>query len=240
MGTRIKLIFLILCVAGGAHAQSYVFGIKGGPVIATQNWNNFQRNPLFAGHAILSIETWAEDDPNSLFAQIGYHERGSSLRQNFINPTTGFSPQTNSFKFRNAGLTIGAKRKIRMGTWSPYYTLGIRGEYTFSTNLDEFVDKNFTSITTYPLNEFVEHWTYGIYAGGGTEFEISEFIGAVVELSVLPDLGRQYYQPALNDVSVYNPYTGTTTRGLSEKTIRNVSLEISFGLRFLRKVEYID
>lgn len=241
MGKKIKIILAILCISIGLNAQSYVFGVKGGPVIATQNWNNFQRNPLIDLHGILSIETWGEDDPNVLFAQLGYHTRGSSLRQNFItNPTSGFRPQTSAFKFRNLALTIGAKRRIRIGTFTPYYSVGIRGEYTVTTNLDEFVDQNFTAPTSYPLNEFVNNWNYGIYGGGGVEFSFTEYIGGVLELSVNPDLSRQYFQPPLSDVSIYNPFTGQTTRGLPEREIRNVTLEITLGLRFLRKVEYID
>jgi len=240
MEKKTKIIIGILCISFTLSAQSYVFGVKGGPVIATQNWNNFQRNPLIDLHGIFSIETWGEDDPNVLFAQIGYQTRGSSLRQVFINPTSGFNPQTRSFKFRNLALTVGAKRRIRLGTLTPYYSIGLRGEYTVNTNLDEFVDQNFTAPTSYPLNEFVNKWNYGLYGAGGVEFSFTEYIGAVLELSVNPDLSRQYFQPPLNDVSIYNPFTGQTTRGLPEREIRNVTLEITLGLRFLRKVEYID
>jgi len=214
--------------------------VKGGPLIGTQNWNNSQRGPLISGHVILGVESWQEDDLNSLFAQIGYHNRGSSLRQVFLNPTTGFNPQSRSFVFRNLALTVGAKRRISLGTWRPFYSVGLRGEYTLGTNLDEFQDDNFTAPTAYPLNEFVMPWNYGIYAGGGTELKLTEYIGAVFELSVNPDLSRQYFQPPLNNVSIYNPWNGQTQTSLRERTIRNVSLEFTVGLRFLRKVVYID
>jgi hypothetical protein len=235
------IIFIILCLASiKQEAQSFVFGFKGGPVIATQNWSNFQRDPLFDLHGIAFIETWAEDSPNILFAQIGYHARGSSLRQIFVNPATGFIPQTRSFRFRNLALTVGAKKKLSMGTWSPFYTVGLRGEYTVSTNLDEFVDQNFTSRTAYPLNEFVRKFNYGIYVGGGTEFAINDLIGVVMELSVNPDLSRQYFQPPLTNVYNPNPFNGQSTINLSEREIRNVTLELTFGFRFLRQVVYYD
>lgn len=240
MEIKFKTIVFLLFIASSVGAQSYVYGIKGGPVIGTQNWNNNQRLPLISGHLIASVETWSEDDPNVLFAQLGFHNRGSSLRQLFVNPNSGFIPQSRSFEFRNLALTVGAKRRIRIGTWSPYYTVGLRGEYTVNTNLQEFQDDNFTAPTTYPLNEFVNKWNYGLYGGGGTEFQFTEYIGAVLELSVNPDLSRQYFQPPLNNISIYNPFTGQTTTSLRERTIRNVSLEITLGLRFLRKVEYID
>ncbi|WP_235297579.1 hypothetical protein [Portibacter marinus] len=232
-------VFAVL-ISFPIFGQSTVYGIKGGPLIGIQNWNNSQRGPLLSGHVIVSAETWSEEDLNSLFAQLGYHNRGSSIRQLFINPNTGFNPQSRAFVFSNVGLTVGAKRRIRAGTWSPFYSVGIRGEYTIRTNLDEFQDDNFTAPTAYPLNEFVEPWNYGLYAGGGTELRLTEYIGAVFELSVNPDLSRQYFQPPLNNVSIYNPWTGQTITSLRERTIRNVTLEFTVGLRFLRKVVYID
>ena len=241
MQTEIRTIIiasLLLIFSFSTEAQSFIFGVKGGPVIATQNWSNFQRNPLLDGHGIVFIETWAEGDPNVLFAQLGYHTRGSSLRQIFVNQNLGFNPQTRSFRFRNLALTIGAKRRhLFTDRYNVFYSVGIRGEYNISTNLDEFVASNISAPTTYPLNQFVVPFTYGIYGGGGAEFEISDLIGAVVELSVNPDLSRQYFQPPLNNV--INPVNGMIV-SLREKEIRNISIEISFGFRFLRKVVYID
>ncbi len=231
-------IFSLLALNG--YCQSYVFGIKGGPVIATQNWSGFQTNPLINFHAIASIETWGEDDPNVLFAQLGYHTRGSSLRQVFVNPTIGFNPQTRAFKFNNLALTVGAKKRLSMGEISPFYSVGIRGEYNLSTNLEEYRLQNQTAISTYPLNEFVNKFTYGLYLGGGAEFAFMDLIGAVAEISVNPDLGRQYFQPPLTGVINPNPGNGQPIVNLSEREIRNITIEITVGLRFLRKVVYYD
>ena len=222
----------------GGKAQSFVFGFKGGPVMATQNWSSFQREPLFDLHGIAFIETWGEDDPNALFAQLGYHTRGSSLRQLFVNPTLGFVPQSRSFKFRNLAATVGGKRKFYLtDKIDGYYSLGIRGELNINTNLDEFRLQNQTAITSYPLNEFVRPFTYGVYAGGGFEFKIAELVGVMAELSVNPDLNRQYFQPPLTNV--LDPVTGMT-RNLQEREIRNITLELSIGIRLLRKVIYVD
>lgn len=241
MEIKIRKVIVMLCLVLSSmslSSQSFVFGFKGGPVIATQNWSNFQRNPLIDFNGIAFIESWSEGDPNVLFAQIGYHTRGSSLRQVFLNPSIGFIPQTRSFKFRNLALTVAAKRRqFTNDKYSVFYSLGIRGEYNISTNLDEFLANNATSITTYPINEFVVPFTYGVYAGGGIEFEIMELIGAVAEVSLNPDLSRQYFQPPLTNV--INPVTGMQTN-LQEREIRNITLEISVGMRFLRKVVYID
>ena len=137
-------------------------------------------------------------------------------------------------------LTVGAKRRISMGTFKPFYSVGIRGEYTLRTNLDEFRLQNSTAISTYPINEFVRKFNYGIYVGGGVEYEIRELIGAVVEISVNPDLSRQYFQPPLTGVINPNPFNGQSVVDLAQREIRNVTLEVTLGLRFLRKVEYID
>ena len=237
---KILFIAILSSLSISVSSQSYVFGIKGGPLLATQDWSGFQRGPLVNFHAIASIESWREDDPNVLFAQLGYHTRGSSLRQVFINPFSGFTPQTRAFKFNNLALTVGAKKRISMGIWSPFYSVGIRGEYNISTNLDEFVDQNYTAPTSYPVNEFVRKFTYGIYVGGGTEFEFADLIGAVFEVSINPDLNRQYFQPPLKNVYSPNPFNGQTLIDLPEREIRNITVEITLGLRFLRKVEYYD
>ncbi len=234
------IIFLIgfwIFSTGLISGQSTVFGFKGGPVIATQSWSTFQRQPLLDLHGILFIESWGEDEPNAFFAQIGYHTRGSSLRQVFVNPTIGLSPQTRSFKFHNLALTVAAKRKLRFDRFTPYYTVGLRGEYNISTNLNEFRLQNTTAITSYPQDEFVVPFTYGLYAGGGFEFNFTELIGGQIEVSVNPDLSRQYFQPPLSNV--IDPVTGRPV-SLSEREIRNTTLEISLGLRFLRKVVYVD
>ena len=61
-------------------AQSFVFGPKFGPVIGTQKWEGFQKDPLLDFHGMLFIESYSEENSGSLFAQLGYHRRGSALR----------------------------------------------------------------------------------------------------------------------------------------------------------------
>ncbi|MBK7609439.1 MAG: hypothetical protein IPI18_20680 [Saprospiraceae bacterium] len=52
------------------------------------------------------------------------------------------------------------------------------------------------------------------------------------------DITKQYYQPQIdNIIDIYRP--GNTT-SIGEKSIKNVTLELSFGIYFNRKVEYID
>jgi len=225
------LIFAsIFCTAQG----SFWFGPKFGPAIGTQMWNNIDQQPLFKYHAAFFVESFAEEeDSGSLFAQLGYHKRGSAIRQRGFN----FDVFSTGFEFNNASLQLGAKRFLPLESKNrAYYSFAARLEYTINTNLDDFANSQFASF--YPFETFVNKWNYGLSIGAGYSIEISEKIGVFFEATIHPDLSYQYQQPALNNVVVPSPFGGSAT--LSERQIRNLSLEISFGLNFLRKVEYID
>jgi hypothetical protein len=78
----------------------------------------------------------------------------------------------------------------------------------------------------------------GFSIGGGIELALSELVGCQVQLSVNPDVTPQYRQNAIPNVldqcnpgNVYN---------IEERRIRNTTVEISVGLRLLRKVVYVD
>ena len=83
----------------------------------------------------------------------------------------------------------------------------------------------------------MRRWNYGIIAGGGIEFMFSELVGGLVELTINPDLSQQYFQNAFTYNSNIN---GQQQRTIGERRIRNVSIELSVGFRFLRIVEYVD
>ena len=71
-----KLIILgiLLAIFQSSNAQSYAFGLKGGPTIGLQRWNNYQGNdPLIAYHLVSFVETAGEQDQGALFAELGYH-----------------------------------------------------------------------------------------------------------------------------------------------------------------------
>ena len=110
----------------------------------------------------------------------------------------------------------------------------MRGEYTLGTNLSEYV--RFQS-AYYPIDDFVRKLNYGVTVGGGWDFEFSELIGGLIELTVNPDLSNQYEQQPIPNV--INPFNGQTVT-LRERKVRNLTFEVKFGLRFMRKVEYID
>ena len=221
---------------------SFYFGFKGGPSIGFQKWNAFERDPLFRYHGVAFIES-ATEDKVALFAQAGYHLRGSAIRtQPVFFDNRDFPGFSIPFEFRNAALSLGAKQKFDLGISNKfYYLIGIRGEYTISTQLrPDGISEDNPYFLTYPFEEFVNKINYGLIAGGGIEFTLSEFVGILLELSVSPDFSRQYRQPEIPNVIQPFPQGGSNTTTLREREIVNTTFEISIGFRFLRKVEYID
>jgi len=103
----ISCLFFLFILNSSFTQSGYHFGVKGGLSLASQNWNNSERRFLLTNHVNLFIESRDPDDKGSLFAQIGYHTRGSSIRISLLN--AGFD---DGYTFKNASLLIGAKRKI--------------------------------------------------------------------------------------------------------------------------------
>jgi hypothetical protein len=240
-------ILLIALCATQLSAQSYVFGAKGGLSVGNQSWNEGERNLLYKYHGIGFIETVPTTGNLSVFAQLGYHIRGSAIRTRpykWIDPNT-FSlidlPATlTEFQFKNIALTVGTKQKDALKIKNAFYGLGIRAEYTVGTSLG---NSNYIGyFVQYPVAENVKHFNYGVYLSGGMEFPFSEFIGGVVELSISPDISRQYFSPEIRNVIIRNEYderNGQTVT-LPAQTIRNVTIELSLGIKFLRKIIYVE
>ena len=245
--------FLLFCLftafAISTQAQSYAFGIKGGLTIGTQRWDqSFDRSPLFRYHGIVFIESVEEDSRFSLFAQAGYHLKGSAIRTfpvTFQRPDGSFAQLPSNaipFEFRNISVTAGGKQKFDLGLSSSlYYLLGIRGDYTLSTQLrPSFIEEDDPYAFIYPFDDFVNKFNYGIIVGGGIEFPFSEYVAGVLELTVNPDFSKQYNQPEIRNVINPNPGGGNNLITIPERQITNLTMEITLGIRFLHKIEYID
>lgn len=229
-----------------ATAQGYAFGAKGGLAIGQQAWSSggsATNNLLFKYHGAAFIESVSASDKGQsvLFAQLGYHLRGSAFR---YRSGTAYDPSGNivkidgfkqEFIFKNIGLILGAKRRGILGKERAFYTVGLRGEYTVGTNLEDTPQNPFY-ISTYPEKEFVRKFQYGLTLSGGYEFPFSELAGGFIEFSIHPDLSQQYFR------GEYPAYDGFLKQNVIVPTqaIRNISFEISIGFRFLRKVEYVD
>lgn len=239
---RCLLLFTaLLFIISSAQSQGTVFGVKGGPSLAFQKWNNFDRDPLFAYHIMTYVESLPEyPDDLTLFAQVGYHQRGSALRfrrQSVRDGNGSFVTVrafSQRFKFNNIALSLGAKQRFNSNdTYSLYYMLGIRGEYTLNTNLFSLDDENIPNqlIAFYPVDDLVRKFNGGIIVGAGIEFNFAEYIGGLIELTFNQDFTKQYEQL---------PVRLSTGSILQETIIRNSTIELTLGIRLLRKVEYID
>ncbi len=243
------LLVILLCLAAQiVSAQSYAFGLKAGLCIGNQRWTGFgNRSLLYKPCGILFIETADEGNKFALFAQSGFHQKGSALRYfggSFNNPATGkletYEGSRTEYVFNNLTLALGGKQKFDWNGYKLYYLLGIRGDYTLKTNLPPSTNlQNFYTYT--PKSDYVNRFNYGMTVGGGTEFKISEYISGLLELSVNPDFSRQYYDPPYPNRRIFDPSTGQFVIGtLPEQSIRNLTFEITLGIKFLRKIEYID
>jgi len=208
----------------------FYFGPKVGPTIGFQQWNGFERQPMINFHAAGFIETIDEDFRGSLYGQFGYHTRGSSIL-----PPGSFSARNQSFVFRNLSLTLGIKKRLLTKTLStPYYFVGLRADYNVSNNLEEIQSSNTGTQGSffYPFPTFVRKVTYGLSFGGGIEFLGSELIQPVLELTISPDVSNQYQAEPISGVTNFLGQTVT----VPARNIKNLTLEVSLIVRFMRKV----
>jgi hypothetical protein len=249
---KIKMFFFIaftmLWMRYELDAQSYAFGIKGGVTAGTQKWDNsFQREPLFRYHLAGFIESHSDQDKFSVYAQAGYHIKGSSIRTfaQVIQTPTGFKSingSNNPFEFKNISLVLGGKQKydFRHST-KVYYSLGIRGDYTIGSQLrPEGIDESNSYFFIYPFDEFVNKFNYGVMAGGGIQFDFTDLVGGFIEININPDFSYQYNQPEIRNVRNPNPLSSTSSITIPQRQITNTTFELTFGIRFLHKIIYVD
>ncbi|MEL6667583.1 MAG: hypothetical protein AAFY36_01565 [Bacteroidota bacterium] len=221
----------------------YLFGVKGGVTLGTQNWGSFEREPLIGYHGDLFIESLPELEKFSLWAQLGYHQRGSSLQRQIGASVTGqvFTTPAQSFIFENIVLGLGGKQVFAyLGAADAYWLLGLRAEYNIDTNLDEF-DRisDFAQRRFFPFEsyDFINRFVFGVSVGAGLSFPLGESTDVLLELNIQPDFTLQYNQPEIGNV--INPFTSVPT-SIPARQIRNISIELSAGFRFRRRIIYID
>ncbi len=239
------LLFLLATIQLSSAQVFVAYALKGGPTLATQRWDNFEQSPLLGYHADLQVERLDYSSPTSLYASLGYHQRGSAIRSRafrFVDPVTGqetsFRPQTLKFVFSNVGLTLGGKQHYAVGSNRGFVSLGLRGEYNVATDFGDTDDANvnFGYGLAYPDDAFVRDFTYGVDVGVGLELPLSGKLDALFELRISPDVSQQYDQPPLQ---FFSPITGNNESG-GQRSINNVSIELSVGLRLLPDAVYED
>jgi hypothetical protein len=229
-----------------SDAQSYYFNVKGGLTLGQQSWDNavHQNGLLFAFHGALGLETFTETG-SSLMMQLGYQPRGSAIRYQSgygvdqAGKVFTLPAQTINFEFDNVALIVGFKNKGVLGSADAYYTLGLRAEYTVSTTLQE-PGNSFSYYGVYPNTSGVNKWNYGLTLGGGYEFKFSELVGGFVELNVHPDVSKQYFTPSYQGYVYDYIAQKQTIQTLPEQSIRNLTFEVSVGVKFLRKVVVVE
>jgi hypothetical protein len=235
-----KIIFIVAILLGtliNGFSQSFWFGPKGGLAMNNQNWGSgssslsFGRDPMFSFNGDLFVESYDEAKKGALYAQLGYHTRGSALR--FFSFNNSFNSLA-KYKFNNLVLELGAKKSLNLGKeFEPYFIMGIRGEYTVSDNLNSF-----SIFSTIVNSDYTRRFNYGVTIGGGFEMVMSELSNVFLEFSLQPDLSFQYEQFPIPDIP--NPWFPNERINLPLTQVRNLSIEAKVGVKFLRKVEYID
>lgn len=230
-----KLLFA-LALSGwcfALQAQSFVFGAQGGLTLGTQQWNGFDRSVLVRYHADAFIESWNEANKVSVIALLGYHVRGSTLKTydwyDPDYPDEKYEGSVTAMEFHNAALTFGVKQKFPFGLDNrAYYMLGVRGEYTISTDFESFFEY---------LEGAQNNFLFGMSFGAGLEIPFSRYVGGTFQISVHPDFTKQLF--LLPQDTGFTDQSGNEII-IPEQNITNLSFEISLGIRFLREVIYID
>ena len=228
----ISISFLFLLVQE-AQTQSYAFGLKLGPTLGIQQWNGSNsRQPLVRYHATAFIESAPVENNYGLFAQLGYHEVGSSVRTNsFVNPQTGtfFPSRSYPLGFRNIHASVGAKKKqLFRDKGYLYYGFGLRGEFNINMYSTGYLQG---------YEGFQNRLTYGFLVNTGIEFPFGEFVSGIVELSIGPDFSKQINIGPID--TGYNNSNGNPII-INSTEVTNIFVELSVGMRFLHKITYVE
>lgn len=216
---------------GGLGSGGYAYGIKGGPTVANQTWNNFQRNALIAYHADLFLEvlgSWKEKgnttQRSSFQAQLGYHQKGSTFRNVFFFDQNNNRVRIPSNFFHNVSLGLLGKGAFKIQEKSlAYYAIGLTLDYTVSYQLVGLG-------ATTGVNRF----TYGVWFGGGYEWNLGNSPWAFfVETNINPDISRQVFIPAGLPTQYSDPVSGQRIL-TTEQKVNNLVFELSAGFKLNR------
>jgi Outer membrane protein beta-barrel domain len=233
------ITFLFLSLLG--YGQSYYWGVKGGPTIGTQAWNgDNQRDPLISYQGDLFYETISEEGSSAFFMSGGLHVRGSkiitraSTYTNSAGMAVSYPSTSTSFQFRNITVILGIKKYFASKLRTLYYDFGLRAEYNISNNLTDYNSYIFSAY--YPIKDNVNKFVYGLTLGGGIDIPLNEKVSTFFEIGFNQDISRQYFRNVIKYATDYNG----NVYSVPEQSIRNFSVDITFGVKFLRKIVYYD
>lgn len=227
LSVKYFLFFLILMILSPSEtmlAQGGYYGFQISPGFSTQKWNNSSRQALLTINADAFMSMYGVNESNIYYAKVGYHQRGSTTT--FSN----FPGSRNSqlkYVFHNAVVSAGVKKMLIDKFDLPfYYLLGLRLEYTILTN---FKDINAANSFYYPQDYFVNRFNYGVDFGAGFVYDFLPNYDIFLELMVSPDYSLQYEQVPISNVPL--PYNPSETVNIGERLVRNLSFELSLGIR---------
>jgi len=233
MNTNLKILFpvlLILSFTSAVHAQGAVFGIMAGPTLSNQGVSGFSRETFLRYHALLYLESSSEISPNSLYAKLGYHVKGSAVNiQRYFDINNMEHPGSSyAMEFHNVSFSIGVKQRREIGSKHLSYGFGLRGDYNV---------KGKFGLLFAGLEGAQNKITYGVDVDAGIELPLSELVSVVFELGVSPDLSEQLFIPPQNTGYTYDDGSQVI---LPETKLTNVVFEARVGFRFWHKVIYTD
>lgn len=199
-------------------------GIKGGFGLGSQIWQNQLTNEVILVPSFdVFSETFDAYSFSSLYAQLGYHQRGSGL---------GIGTQVfASYRFHNMALELGGKRIFHeINNRNIYWLIGVRGEYTLGTN----INSQRTSLNFNALDQrFVNKINYGMSVGIGIQQELEHQQVVFIDLVFNPDFSNQYDQPLILG-PFQNPFNTAQSIFIDPQAVRNYTLELKIGYKWLR------
>jgi hypothetical protein len=235
---KFKTPIVVFCILVGMvsslsiFAQGSVFGIMAGPSLSNQKVNGFPREPFVRYHALVFLESTSEISPNSLYARLGYHIKGSAVNvQRYYDiDNMEHAASSYSMEFHNVSFSIGVKQRKEFGQKHFSYGFGLRGDYNVKTKFG-YLFKG--------LEGAQNRITYGVNVDAGIELPLSELVSVVIELGISPDLSEQMFIPALDTGYTYGDGSGQHLI-IPETKLTNVVFEARAGFRFWHKVIYTD
>lgn len=203
---------------------AFAYGAKGGFTLASQVWNGFRNTPIISYHGDLFVEWmggWKDKakGPKMRYGfqgQLGYHRKGCSFGRIFQNSAPNI--------FHNISLAALGKGYFQTGKFSPYYGIGLRMDYTVKSQL---ITPQYTAA--------VRRITYGVWFGGGIEWNVGEDspLGLILEVSVSPDIGPQIEAPPVPaSASGVVDYNGNPV-ALPGQKVFNIIFEVSLGVKLV-------
>jgi hypothetical protein len=227
------LFFIALCsvtITNRVNSQGAIFGVMAGPSLSNQRVNGFPREPFLRYHALVFIESVSEINPNSLYARLGYHIKGSAVNVQRYYDTDNIEHPASSYamEFHNVSFSVGVKQRRELGQKYFSYGFGVRGDYNVKGEFGYLFAG---------LEGAQNKITYGVNIDAGIELPISELVSVAIELGFSPDFSDQLFVPPIDTGYTYSDGSHVI---VPETKLTNIVFEARAGFRFWHKVVYTD